>query len=659
MAIVLGLLVSAPAAVAAGPAQVPAKAQTTSLDSEAPEGAPPHWLPGETWVMQHWLPYDERRLYRLLGVGRRAVWQELRNDLRTLADLARRRGWEPRRLARELIAPWRGRLRDPGRLALLETRALRTLTQGHMAQHMFFHSLHQDAIPDAAARIFGVSGREEFASLRRSELSPVQICRLNGLSRAHAQTQATTTLRAMARRGVRGEAVPAAQARRLLRRQVRQVPRWLQQTRYNGPPPLKRPRGSISTASNYSNNAALSADGRRVVYEAYEAALPEAKQRGEIGVRARWDSDEPEPVGVPVAGALRRTPPVSAYNPALSADGRFVAFEASEGNLNFAKRYGLMEVFVRDLRDGSTRVVSPPRGSGRSRSSFNPALSGDGGVVAFEATQGPGGAVDVLLDDGGRDGLRRVPAPGGVAADLSEPRLSARGGHLAFTALARGARRVSEVWVRDLGTGRTRLASRAAGAAGARGDGDAYEPSLSGDGRHVAFTSSASNLGGGPARRARVYVRDLRTGATTLVAPLGEADGLARDSLALEPSLSHDGTQVAFVLRGPDRSERVFVRDLRTGATELVSRAGGVAGAPAQGSSGHPAISGDGRRVAFTSDAWNLDPAKCNGARGTFVRDLASDLTTLVSQGDGANRWAGPTKGSSTAADAFEALRCA
>jgi len=103
----------------------------------------------------------------------------------------------------------------------------------------------------------------------------------------------------------------------------------------------------------------------------------------------------------------------------------------------------------------------------------------------------------------------------------------------------------------------------------------------------------------------------------------------------------------------------VFVRDLRTGATELVSRAGGVAGAPAQGSSGHPAISGDGRRVAFTSDAWNLDPAKCNGARGTFVRDLASDLTTLVSQGDGANRWAGPTKGSSTAADAFEALRCA
>src|SRR4051794_11430972 len=127
-----------------------AKPQTTSLDSEAPPGSPPHWLPNETWVMQHWLPYDETRLYALLGVTRGDTWRWLRDDTRNLAGLAALHGYaDPHALARALVAPWQGRLRDPARLALLESRALRTLTQGHLSQHIFFHSLHQNAIPDA------------------------------------------------------------------------------------------------------------------------------------------------------------------------------------------------------------------------------------------------------------------------------------------------------------------------------------------------------------------------------------------------------------------------------------------------------------------------------------------------------------------------------
>ena len=90
----------------------------------------------------------------------------------------------------------------------------------------------------------------------------------------------------MVARGVRGQAIPASQAQRLLARQLRQVPRWLQQTRYNGPPPLKTPRGSIATASNYSNNAALAGDGVHLAYESYDAKLATAKARGEIGVAA-------------------------------------------------------------------------------------------------------------------------------------------------------------------------------------------------------------------------------------------------------------------------------------------------------------------------------------------------------------------------------------
>ena len=95
LAIVLGLA----AAPAAAQVQAPAKPQTTSLDPDAPPGAPPHWLPAESWVMQHWIPYDERRLYRLLGVDRGVIWHWLRDDTRPLADLARQRGWEPEALA--------------------------------------------------------------------------------------------------------------------------------------------------------------------------------------------------------------------------------------------------------------------------------------------------------------------------------------------------------------------------------------------------------------------------------------------------------------------------------------------------------------------------------------------------------------------------------
>ena len=110
---------------------------------------------------------------------------------------------------------------------------------------------------------------------------------------------------------------------------------------------------------------------------------------------------------------------------------------------------------------------------------------------------------------------------------------------------------------------------------------------------------------------------------------------------------------------GGTRQTQVFVHDLRARRTQLVSRADGRDGPPGMGSASHPAISGDGRRVAFTSEAWNLSPQKCNSARGIFVRDLARATTRPASSGDGGNRYLGPTKGSSTQSDAFITLLCA
>ncbi|HEX5618266.1 MAG TPA: hypothetical protein VFX51_07585 [Solirubrobacteraceae bacterium] len=612
--------------------------QTTSLDSEAPKGSPPHWLPHERWVMQHWLPYEEDRLYLLLGVDRGAVWQQLRDDTKTLADLAWEKLWDPKQLAHALVLPWRERIDDPERIAVLEERALRTLTQGHLAQHLFFHSLHQNAIPNNAPAIFGVASREEFAALRRSEFSPLQICRLNGFSRAHAQERAIATLTRMARRGVRRDQFPESQAKILLARQLNQLPRWLQQTRYNGPPPLVRPRSSAATAANYSTNGGLSRDGRVVVFEAYDAKLATVKRRGEITVVARRR-------GVVRRGA--RTQPAagprSTYNPAIAANGRWVAFESAAGNLNFGKRYGQIRVLVRDLRSGITHPVSHRPGLEVPRSAYNPTISGDGRLVAFEAYDDPGreaATPHLFLYD--RRMQREMPVlpPPGVSGDPYEPNLSADGRRLAFTVLvAEAGESRSEVFVRTLATGRTHRVSRS--------EEEAWEPVLSEDGSVVAYT--ATERGG----HSRVIVRDLGTDAESVVEPP------ARDGWAYEPSLSADGTRVAFVGRpAVDRRSQVFVADVRTGANELVSRATGAVGPAGLGAATHPSISGDGRRVAFTSDSWNLTRRKCNSARGVFVRDLRRDTTVLVSAHDGENRYVGPTRGSSTGEDAFVAFLC-
>ena len=222
-----------------------------------------------------------------------------RRHARGRLALAARRHPQPRRAggAARLEGPrtWRaswsrrgaGKLREPGRLPLLESRALRTLTQGHLSQHMFFHSLHQDAIPDAAPEIFGTV-TTQFRDLRRSELSPLMICRLNGLSRAHAQDTAEQTLRAMAARGVDGQAIPAAQARPAARPPAAPGPALA------AADPLQRPAAARSAARVDRDRVQLLQQrrvrrrtARALVWEGYEAKLAMAKARGEIGVVAR------------------------------------------------------------------------------------------------------------------------------------------------------------------------------------------------------------------------------------------------------------------------------------------------------------------------------------------------------------------------------------
>ena len=591
---------------------------THSADSDAPANAPAHWLPPEAWVYNHWLPFDEARLYRLLGITRVGLWQQLRDDRRTLAELAARHGWpDSRRLAAALVAPEAARV-GAHRAGVLRERALRTITQGHLAQHVFFHSLHQFGIASEAPEIFGV-GDMEFRRLRRAELSPLAIARLHGRSPGQVEALSIAVLRERAATGVRGGAIPRVQADRLLRRQLSQLPRWLDQARYNGPPPTYH-GALVEVPRDYASNPAISADGRHVAYEAYRQKLPLAIKFGEIAVlRADLAAGKTAIISRLPDGGPTGPDPISAYNATISSDGRRIAFESSRGNQNFAKRYGRIGVLL--ARGGRTTGLDRRVGDAPdSQSAYNPAMSADGSRVAYQAVR-DGRTVILVADARGhtRTAVRGARVGGATFADPYEATLSADGSKLVYT-WATG--RVddpraagSEVRVRDLATGHTTVVSR--GAEGARADGFSADPSISPDGRFVAFTSDAVALGAAPGR-AGLFVRDIRAGRTTRI-----ATGAAH---VLDPVLSRNARVVAFTARD-GASARVMAWTRSTGAVTLVSRAA----APGDGASEDPSISDDGRRIAFASTATNLDPGKRDATRAIFVRDRAAGTTRLVS----------------------------
>jgi Tol biopolymer transport system component len=592
-------------------ALLPGAAAAKSNDSLAPLDAPPHWLPPEAWVYNHWIPYDEGRLYRLLHINRDQLWLQLRDDHRNVAQLAARHGWrDPNRLAVALVAPWRGHV-GAARLAVLRSRALRTLTQGHLAQHLFFHSLHQFAIPSRAPQIFGLTDAA-FREVRRTlELSPLTIARLHGRSPARVEALSVAALRERARAGVAGHAVTARQARILLRRQVTQLPRWLGQARYNGPP--KTHRGLlVALPHDYATNPSVSADGTHVVYEQYRQKLPVALRLGEIAVVSRdLRSGRDTLVSRPQAPrANQPLDPRSAYNATVSGDGRLVAYESSPGNVNFAKRYGRIGVHLADTARGrTTRIDHPPRGEDLSQSAYNPQLAADGRHLAFQAVRGAGTPQVFVCDlhTGSRTlasaGLPR--APRGTVTSIYEPRISADGRFVAFTAVTSRAsggpgQTASRVVLRDLLAHTSTTVS--AGVAGFASD-----PAVSADGRLVAFTVGEAVP--------QLYLHD-RSASTT------KALTTPDEGAVVDPQLSADGRVLAYTVVRGARSH-VEVRALDTGDVEQV--------ASAKGSVTDPSLSADGDVLAFTSDAPDLAPSKTDRSRGVFARDLRAGTTTLVS----------------------------
>jgi Tol biopolymer transport system component len=271
-------------------------------------------------------------------------------------------------------------------------------------------------------------------------------------------------------------------------------------------------------------------------------------------------------------------------SPAISADGRFVAFNSYASNLVPGDTNGTTDIFVRDLLARVTRRVSVgPAGQGNSDSSGVPAISADGRFVTFTSSASnlvPGdtnGAIDVFVRDLQAGVTKRVSVgTGGQANDYSFfATISADGRFVAFESFAANlvpgdTNGTSDIFVRDLQAGVTRRVS--VGAAGQGNSDSSGAPAISADGRYVAFFSHASNLVPGDTNGAYdIFVRDLLAGVTRRVSVGASGQG-NRDSLA--PAITADGRSVAFVsasfnlvTHDTNRAWDVFVRDPLLDAT--------------------------------------------------------------------------------------------
>lgn len=400
--------------------------------------------------------------------------------------------------------------------------------------------------------------------------------------------------------------------------------------------------------SDWSYDPALSAQGRFVAFCSYASDL----------VAGDTNSARDAFVQDRATGQITRVSVGSSGNQgngasicarfAISSDGRRVAFASWTDNLVPGDTNGHGDIFVHDLATGQTTLVSLSTGGGQGNAeSYYSALSADGGSVAFTSYASnlvPGDTndwPDIFVHDlaTGETACVSVDSSGnpGDLGGLS-PTLSSDGRLVAFESFASSlvpgdTNGHEDIFVRDRRTWLTRRVS--VDSNGHQATGDSRDASISADGRFVAFTSEAADLVAGDTNGVDdIFVHDLRTGHTVRVSV--DSSGIQANLDSHESSISADGRWVAFVSLASDLvagdtngARDMFVHDLRTGRTTLASASS--SGQQGNSDSWPGSISPDGGYVAFCSSATNLVSGDDNDRDDVFVRDRAGCSPTVAS----------------------------
>ena len=329
----------------------------------------------------------------------------------------------------------------------------------------------------------------------------------------------------------------------------------------------------------------------------------------------------------------------------ISASGRHVVF-ASYAALVPEDGNRTRDIYVLDI---ATRHVTletmGPGGRTADGESVHPAISRDGRLVVFESTAGnltnpacPRGIPRVFLKDR-QTGLIRLlstntrgePANG----PSMDPVISADGEAVAFTSSATDITTERDAATAGVGVYLIRLASNERSrvdvtSAGQARAGQSASPAISADGRYVAFMSRADLTVHGSSRGgdgsdgngvSDIYLRDTLLQHTRRLSQ-GRADDT--DGPSYQPAISSDGRFVAFASEasnliegGGNRAAQIYLRDVETGAIELISHT--PAGRAGDGGSARPIMSGDGSVIAYQSLASNL---LCDAACAADERDI-------------------------------------
>ena len=341
-----------------------------------------------------------------------------------------------------------------------------------------------------------------------------------------------------------------------------------------------------------SSSPDISADGRFVAFDSDAENLDRGDRNGITDV-FRHDRETGETILVSLSSDEQQGD-ASSHAPAIGGDGRFIVFHANSP-LVPEDTNETTDVYLRDVQTGTTTLVSIGfDGSAGNSSSFIQEISADGRFVVFVSS-----ATNLTEDN--------------LPEDID-----------------------STVYVRDLEAGTTELAGL--GSNGTVAEVGFFDvPSISADGRFVAF-STATSLVPEDTREFSldIYLRDRLTGTTELISV--NSDEIQGDGRSESPSVSTEGRFVAFEsdssnIATPDEpaggffpDEDIFVRDRQLGVTYRVSESS--AGAEGNARSLGPSISADGQVTAFSSDASNLVADDTNGVTDIFVHDErpAADL---------------------------------
>lgn len=353
-------------------------------------------------------------------------------------------------------------------------------------------------------------------------------------------------------------------------------------------------RVSVSSAGAQGNDRStepsISADGRWVAFESYASNLVFGDTNTELDVFIH-DRLSGQTIRVSVdSGGVQGND--SSYQASVSSDGRYTAFSSIATNFVFSDTNSEWDVFVHDRQTGQTsRVTVDSAGVQGNYGGSYPSISADGIHVAFES-------YSTNLVPGDTNGKQ-------------------------------------DAFVHDRLTGQTSRVT--VDSAGVQGNDSSYHPSISADSRYTTFASYATNLVTGDTNADQdVFVHDSQTGQTSRVSV--DSAGIQGNNNSYDPSISSDGRYVAFygsatnLAPGDTNSAYdVFVHDRQTSLTSRVSLTS--AGAQGNNNSQEPSISADGRFVAFWSYANNLVPGDTNGWQDVFVHDRGASGPSLAKNG--------------------------